>query len=243
MPIRSSPDFTGITYDSGSTTSATRDFTGLNAGDYTVYARIIDKDEDFTQYSANVTIKKAEATVTVAGYTGAYDAAAHGATGTVVGVAGDFSAAGSSLSLGVSFSLVPGGTANWTFTGGTNYKDQSGSVAIVINSLYVSNGFLQPISLNRAFKQGSTVPIKWQVNDAGGNAVTSLAAITNLTVTGPSGATTALSRQQQFQWCLGSCGTMAASTSTTGRRRALPRKLHDTAAVRGRHQRHAKRSC
>ena len=28
---------------------------------------------------------------------------------------------------------MPGGTANWTFTGGANYLDQSGTAAIVIN--------------------------------------------------------------------------------------------------------------
>ena len=28
---------------------------------------------------------------------------------------------------------MPGGTATWTFTGGTNYNDQSGTAAIVIN--------------------------------------------------------------------------------------------------------------
>jgi hypothetical protein len=37
------------------------------------------------------------------------------------------------LNLGASFTNVPGGTANWTFTGGTNYNDQSGAAAIVIN--------------------------------------------------------------------------------------------------------------
>ncbi len=51
----------------------------------------------------------------------------------MVGVAGDPTAAGSSLNLGASFTNVPGGTANWTFTGGTNYNDQTGTVAIVIN--------------------------------------------------------------------------------------------------------------
>ena len=78
-------------------------------------------------------INKATATVTVNGYTGVYDAAAHGATGSATGVAGDFSAAGSSLNLGASFTNVPGGTANWTFTGGTNYNNQNGTAAIVIN--------------------------------------------------------------------------------------------------------------
>ena len=37
-----------------------------------------------------------------------------------------------SLDLGESFVNVPGGTANWTFTGNGNYNDQSGEVAIVI---------------------------------------------------------------------------------------------------------------
>jgi hypothetical protein len=78
-------------------------------------------------------IKKANATVTVNGYTGTYDATAHGATGSVVGVTGDPSAAGSSLNLGTRFTIVPGGTAHWAFTGGTNYNNQSGDVAIVIN--------------------------------------------------------------------------------------------------------------
>jgi hypothetical protein len=40
---------------------------------------------------------------------------------------------GSSLNLGSTFTDVPGGTANWSFSGGTNYKDQSGTVSIVIN--------------------------------------------------------------------------------------------------------------
>ena len=60
-----------------------------------------------------------------------YDAAAHGATGTATGVGGvDLSA---ELNLGATFTDVPGGTANWTFTGGTNYNDQSGDAAIIIS--------------------------------------------------------------------------------------------------------------
>src|SRR5439155_934549 len=56
---------------------------------------------------------------------------AHGATGTATGVGGIDLSAG--LNLGASFTNVPGGIAHWTFTGGTNYKDQSGDAAIVIN--------------------------------------------------------------------------------------------------------------
>ena len=65
------------------------------------------------------------------GYTGTYDALPHGATGTATGVGGVNLSA--QLDLGAGFTDVPGGTANWTFTGGTNYNDQSDSVAIVIN--------------------------------------------------------------------------------------------------------------
>jgi hypothetical protein len=48
---------------------------------------------------------------------------------------------------------------------------------------YSFSGFLSPVSLNRAFKQGSTVPIKWQLTNANGQLVTSLSAVTSLTVT------------------------------------------------------------
>lgn len=69
-----------------------------------------------------------------------------------------------------------------------NYLEANGSVTLVVNP-YTSNGYLQPISHNLAFKQDSTVPIKWQVKDASGNILTNLSAITSLTVTGPSGTT------------------------------------------------------
>ena len=73
--------------------------------------------------TVNDSIAKATATVIVNGYTGVYDGTAHGATGTATGVGGvNLSAA---LNLGASFTNVPGGT---------NYSNQSGSVAIVINA-------------------------------------------------------------------------------------------------------------
>ena len=57
----------------------------------------------------------------VNGYTGVYDGAAHGATGTATGVLNEPLAG---LDLGASFTNVPGGTATWTFTDGTgNYND------------------------------------------------------------------------------------------------------------------------
>ncbi len=75
-------------------------------------------------------IGKVDATINVTGYTGVYDGAAHSATGTATGIGGADLAA--SLDLGASFTNVPGGTASWTFTGGTNYNDASGTVAIAI---------------------------------------------------------------------------------------------------------------
>jgi len=83
--------------------------------------------------SVEIEIGKADATIVVTGYTGVYDALPHGVTGSFTGVAGDPTAVGASLNLGATFTDVPGGTANWTFTGGTNYNDQSGTAAIVIN--------------------------------------------------------------------------------------------------------------
>lgn len=80
---------------------------------------------------AAIDISKANATIHVVGYTGTYDAVAHGASGTATGVGGVDLSAG--LSFGSSFTNVPGGTAHWTFAGGTNYNNAAGDVAIVIN--------------------------------------------------------------------------------------------------------------
>ena len=76
-------------------------------------------------------IAKADATIVVSGYTGVYDGGPHGATGSVTGVEEE---ALVGLFLGGSYTDVPGGTANWTFTDVTgNYNDDLGSVEIVIS--------------------------------------------------------------------------------------------------------------
>jgi hypothetical protein len=80
--------------------------------------------------SVAIDISKADATIAVNGFSGVYDATAHGATGTATGVGGANLNAG--LNLGASFTNVPGGTAHWTFAGGTNYNDASGDVTITI---------------------------------------------------------------------------------------------------------------
>jgi hypothetical protein len=77
-----------------------------------------------------ITITKANATFDVQGYSGAYDGAAHGATGTAKGVLTETLAG---LDLGMSYTNVPGGTAHWVFTDVTgNYNNGAGDVAITI---------------------------------------------------------------------------------------------------------------
>ena len=85
------------------------------------------------QVTSNTAAQKADATVDVSGFSGPYDGNAHGATGSATGVGGaDLSA---SLSLGASYTDVPGGPANWSFAGGDNYLSENGSVSIVITQV------------------------------------------------------------------------------------------------------------
>jgi subtilisin family serine protease len=77
-----------------------------------------------------IAITKADATCSVSGYSGVYDAASHGASGSCSGISGENAG---TLDLGDTFKNVPGGTANWVFTGNVNYKDQIGHVDIVIS--------------------------------------------------------------------------------------------------------------
>jgi hypothetical protein len=107
----------------------------LNAGSYSASAHFTSTDGNYNDASstvaASLTINKADATVVITPYSGTYDAIAHSLTGTAKGVGGvDLSA---SLNLGASFTNVPGGTATWTFTGGTNYNDQTGTASVTIN--------------------------------------------------------------------------------------------------------------
>ena len=76
-------------------------------------------------------VDKADAIIDVSGFSGTYDGAPHGATGTATGVNGEDLSG--DLDLGATFTDVPGGTADWTFTDSSgNYNDDSGSVAIDI---------------------------------------------------------------------------------------------------------------
>lgn len=88
------------------------------------------------EVTETVDAQKANATIDVSGWSGVYNGAAHGASGTAIGVlAEDLTG---NLSLGASFTDVPGGTAQWTFTGDANYNDNAGSVAIEIARLDIA---------------------------------------------------------------------------------------------------------
>jgi hypothetical protein len=67
-------------------------------------------------------------------------------------VAGDRSAVGSSLTFGTSFTDAGNHTGTWTFEGGTNYLDESGTAAIDINKASISYTIA-----NAAHVYGSTV--------------------------------------------------------------------------------------
>jgi hypothetical protein len=108
-----------------------------NAGDYAASASYFAAPYYFYDVKT-YTIAKANATINLAGWSGMYDGAAHGASGAAAGVGGvDLSR---SLKLGASFTEVPGGTAHWSFTGGTNYNDASGGAQIVINKAPSATG-------------------------------------------------------------------------------------------------------
>ena len=118
-----------VVYKQGATPVASP----TDAGSYDVYATFAGNG-NYNPASDNtkkLATGKATTTIVVSGYSGTYDGQAHGATGTARGVSNtDLS---SLLSLGNSFTNVPGGTANWSFAGNGNYNPATGAVPITIN--------------------------------------------------------------------------------------------------------------
>ncbi|HEX8695450.1 MAG TPA: hypothetical protein VF746_23760, partial [Longimicrobium sp.] len=104
--------------------------------------------------TAAITIQKADAVISVTGYTGVYDGAAHGASGTATGIGGANLTGG--LNLGATFTSAPGGTANWSFAGGTNYNDASGSVQIAISRAMPTVAWSNPAAIVYGTTLGGT---------------------------------------------------------------------------------------
>jgi N-acetylneuraminic acid mutarotase len=106
-----------------------------NAGQYEASASFTgDANHTASSGNADFTIGKADAVVHITPYSGTYDAQAHGISGYVTGVAGEPANLTADLNLGVQFTNVPGGTANWSFTGSGNYTEQSGTAAVAIGA-------------------------------------------------------------------------------------------------------------
>ncbi|HEY0733399.1 MAG TPA: PxKF domain-containing protein [Herpetosiphonaceae bacterium] len=107
----------------------------LNAGTHTLRVDAAGTDNyNPASKTVQLTVNKANATITVNGYSGVYDGSAHGATGSAKGVNNEDLS--SLLNLGASFTNAPGGTASWTFNATSsdgNYNSTSGSVNIEIN--------------------------------------------------------------------------------------------------------------
>lgn len=111
------------------------DTTHTSAGSYPTDAWTYAGDSNYNPDSgiASDSIERADAVCTITGYSAPYDALAHGATGSCLGVEGEQL---SGLDLGSTFANVPGGTANWTFADVTgNYNNTSGNVSIEILAL------------------------------------------------------------------------------------------------------------
>jgi len=107
--------------------------THTNAGSYAADAwTFIDATGNYNNAGAAVgdSIGKVNATVAVGGYSGIYDGAAHGASGTAKGVNNED--LHQLLHLGATFTNAPGGSAAWSFDGDVNYNAAAGTVAITI---------------------------------------------------------------------------------------------------------------
>src|SRR5262249_3624978 len=89
---------------------------------------------------------------------GVYDGAAHGASGSAKGVQNENLS--TLLTLGASFTNVPGGTAHWTFAGNTNYSSTVGDANISItaaNSTTTLTSSLNPSTLGYSVTFTATV--------------------------------------------------------------------------------------
>jgi predicted extracellular nuclease len=115
----------------------------------------------------------------------------NGATYTLGGVpAASCSATDSATGVAVQPSLtITGGTANGVghFTATcSGAKDGAGNIAAPISAGYdvdyLFNGFFSPVSTNKTFKLGSTVPLKWTIQNAQQGFISSFSSITAVQV-------------------------------------------------------------
>ena len=108
-------------------------FTGTpqNAGSYPVTATVDDPNYDGTA-SATLVVGKAGASITVTPYSVTYDGAAHTATAVATGVQGEDLSGFLSLAGTTHTDAGTYAADAWSFAGGTNYNDASGTVSNTI---------------------------------------------------------------------------------------------------------------
>lgn len=78
---------------------------------------------------------------------------------------------------------LPSGVGQFTATC-SGARDNVGNVTPDVKAMYTVgygfSGFLAPLDLARSFKLGSTIPVKWQLSDAGGHVINTLGAVTTI---------------------------------------------------------------
>lgn len=126
--VPAEPTCTAVDGGSGPDTCVVTGY-GSSAGSYTLTATARDQAGNKTVETRTYSVTPIDPTCVVTGFTGVYDAAAHGASGICTGIGGE---SAGTLSLGGTFTNVPGGTVHWTFTGNGNYNAKSGDVNIAI---------------------------------------------------------------------------------------------------------------
>jgi hypothetical protein len=168
--------------------------------------------------------------VVVGGYTGTYDAKAHGASGSFSGVAGDTGAVGATLDLGARFTDAPGGKAQWSFSGGTNYEDQSGDVDIVIGK---ANATVTVVNYSGTY-DGSSHTASVTITGVGsdGTLASNLVSRTNA---GSSSTTASISGQKNYNDVSGTANINIAQKHITGSFTAADKVYNgsDAATVNG----------
>src|SRR5207247_8098127 len=111
--------------------------------------------------TVQINVLKAKATITVNGFSGVYDGAEHGASGSATGVnSEDLSRL---LHLGATYTKVPRATPHCTFDGNTNYKSTSGDLAITISQADATiavNGYTGVYDGNAHGATGSATGVK-----------------------------------------------------------------------------------
>jgi hypothetical protein len=181
---------TGVNGESGATVgTVTLNTTHTNAGTYASDTWSFTGAGNYNDIAATTItdkIQKVNATVVVTPYNVPWDGNPHTATYSIAGVNGEIGGTVGTVNVSNTTHTLVGTYAldSWSFTGTANYNN-IGSTTITdkITTGYCFNGFLSPIGGSeqtgnggsfadpvRAFKLGSTIPVKFIINALNGGA-------------------------------------------------------------------------